>query len=335
MARGGINKALVQKARESLLAQGLNPTIDAVRLALGNTGSKTTIHRYLKELDATAPAALLSGRAPLSDELTDLIADLRDRLLEEGSRLLDQAQAAFAEERVKLSEDIAKHQKRVADLERERDTLQAALAAQDAELQTSQSSLQTELARNARLNQSCGDLELRVLERDERIRSLEEKHLHARDALEHYRNAVKEQRDQDQRRHEAQVQQIQLELRQLQQIQIIKQEELTSLNRANERLLADTLAKGRALDTQEQLVQRLQGELQALVRSSAKSEGANEQLQIQVAALRAQTGTLADAEKVASARADENHRLLAAALRENEQLRHAAAQQNSLDKVDP
>jgi hypothetical protein len=26
--------------------------VDALRVALGNTGSKTTIHRYLKELEA-------------------------------------------------------------------------------------------------------------------------------------------------------------------------------------------------------------------------------------------------------------------------------------------
>ncbi|WP_425612332.1 DNA-binding protein [Xanthomonas translucens] len=30
--------------------QGKHPSVDAVRVALGNTGSKTTIHRYLKEL---------------------------------------------------------------------------------------------------------------------------------------------------------------------------------------------------------------------------------------------------------------------------------------------
>ena len=51
MARGGINKAIVQKARQALLARGEHPSIDAVRIELGNTGSKTTIHRYLKELD--------------------------------------------------------------------------------------------------------------------------------------------------------------------------------------------------------------------------------------------------------------------------------------------
>ena len=56
MARGGINKIVVQAARLAILARGENPSIDAIRIELGNTGSKTTIHRYLKELDAEVSA---------------------------------------------------------------------------------------------------------------------------------------------------------------------------------------------------------------------------------------------------------------------------------------
>ncbi len=41
MARGGINKAVVQTARLAILARGENPSIDAVRIEMGNTGSKT------------------------------------------------------------------------------------------------------------------------------------------------------------------------------------------------------------------------------------------------------------------------------------------------------
>lgn len=51
MARSGLYKSDVQKARDALQAQGKHPSVDAVRVALGNTGSKTTIHRYLKELE--------------------------------------------------------------------------------------------------------------------------------------------------------------------------------------------------------------------------------------------------------------------------------------------
>jgi hypothetical protein len=56
MARGGVNLAVVKIARNALLARGLRPSIDAVRVELGNTGSKTTIQRYLRELgDAEVP----------------------------------------------------------------------------------------------------------------------------------------------------------------------------------------------------------------------------------------------------------------------------------------
>ncbi len=47
MARSGIYKSEVLRARDNLLAKGRNPSIDAIRAELGNTGSKTTIHRYL------------------------------------------------------------------------------------------------------------------------------------------------------------------------------------------------------------------------------------------------------------------------------------------------
>ena len=52
MARGGVYRTEVEKARNALLAEGKHPSVDAVRVALGNTGSKTTIHRHLKDLEA-------------------------------------------------------------------------------------------------------------------------------------------------------------------------------------------------------------------------------------------------------------------------------------------
>ncbi|WP_457852426.1 hypothetical protein, partial [Rhizobium ruizarguesonis] len=63
--------------------------------------------------------------------------------------------------------------------------------------------------------------------------------------LEHFRNASKEQRDQDARRHEQQVQQLQAEIRQANQTLIVKQGEITQLNKDGARLVteAGTAAK--------------------------------------------------------------------------------------------
>ncbi|WP_244216153.1 DNA-binding protein [Pseudomonas reidholzensis] len=38
----------MRKAREALLSRGQNPSIDAMRIELGNTGSQTTIHALLR-----------------------------------------------------------------------------------------------------------------------------------------------------------------------------------------------------------------------------------------------------------------------------------------------
>jgi hypothetical protein len=56
--------------------KGRRPSIDAVRAALGNTGSKTTIHKYLREIEAgegsqspSVSAAILAVVAHLADQL--------------------------------------------------------------------------------------------------------------------------------------------------------------------------------------------------------------------------------------------------------------------------
>ena len=79
-------------------------------------------------------------------------------------------------------------------------------------------------------------LTTRVAEHEAHAQSLEEKHQHAREALEHYRTSVKEQRDQEQRRHEHQVQELQVALRQANEIITAKNHELLQLNRDNARM---------------------------------------------------------------------------------------------------
>nr|GFC00299.1 hypothetical protein [Tanacetum cinerariifolium] len=77
MARSGVSKAEVQSARLALIARGENPSIDAVRIEMGNTGSKTTIHRFMRELDAIDVGA---SPTQIDDELMSLVNRLAGRL---------------------------------------------------------------------------------------------------------------------------------------------------------------------------------------------------------------------------------------------------------------
>lgn len=267
MARGGINKAVVQTARLAILARGENPSIDAVRIEMGNTGSKTTIHRYLKELD-DSESRLTITEAPIDDELGELVARLAQRLKDKAQEPIDLALAHFEQQKAALLAQIETLEAAHADLKQQFEIQSSALAEESAALQTASTSLQTEQTRNAGLSQACSDYELRITDKDEQIRSLEEKHLHARDALEHYRNAIKEQREQEQRRHEGQLQQVQAELRQAQQSAMVRQDEITQLHRDNERLLIEHRVTAK--------------ELAALQEQTRKDQAAQQKLSEQV-----------------------------------------------------
>ena len=259
MARGGINKAVVQTARLAILARGENPSIDAVRIEMGNTGSKTTIHRYLKELDESETRQTIT-EAPIDDELGELVARLAQRLKEKAQEPIDLALAQFEQQKTALLAQLETLQAAHNQLQQQFDIQAAALAEESAALQTTNTSLQTEQTRNAGLSQACSDYELRISDKDEQIRSLEDKHLHARDALEHYRNAIKEQREQEQRRHEGQVQQVQAELRQAQQSAMVRQDEVTQLHRDNERLLIEHRVTVKELATLQEQVRKDQAQ---------------------------------------------------------------------------
>ncbi|CRM19485.1 DNA-binding protein [Pseudomonas sp. 44 R 15] len=290
MAHGGINKAVVQTARLAILARGENPSIDAVRIEMGNTGSKTTIHRYLKELDESETRQTIT-EAPIDEELGELVARLAQRLKEKAQEPIDLALAQFEQHKSALLTQLETLQGAHDQLQQQFDIQAAALAEESAALQTAGTSLQTEQTRNAGLSQACSDYELRLKDKDEQIRSLEDKHLHARDALEHYRNAVKEQREQEQRRHEGQLQQVQAELRQAQQSALVRQDEITQLHRDNERLLIEhrvTAKELNALQEQRRKDQALQLELNEKI-SQVDSERTLLQERLRVALLESQS----------------------------------------------
>jgi chromosome segregation ATPase len=255
MARVGVNKAIVQAARLAILARGENPSIDAVRIEMGNTGSKTTIHRFLKELDDSIDLTEAPS-APIDDELLALVARLAQRLKEQAQEPIDQASAQFEEQRKALETRLGDAEEANTELQQQYEFQSLALTQESEALQDTRTLLQSEQARNAGLNQALADFELRLQDKEEQIRSLEEKHLHARDALEQYRNAMKEQREQEISRHESQVQQLQMELRQAQQGAQVRQDEITQLHRDNERLLTENRGTLRELGLlQEQLKQ--------------------------------------------------------------------------------
>ena len=235
MARGGVYRTEVEKARNALLAEGKHPSVDAVRVALGNTGSKTTIHRHLKDLEAE-DAAGVGGKYPISDALADLVSRLAGRLNEEADTQIAEAKTRFEAQLRERTEQLERAQQEASAVRTQLERAETVYHDEKATHEATQQSLQEATTQIRQLKERVAGLNTRLAEHEAHAHSLEEKHRHAREALEHYRTSVKEQRDQDQRRHEHQIQELQVALRQANETIAEKNHDLLQLNRDNGRL---------------------------------------------------------------------------------------------------
>lgn len=229
------------------------PAGPPIRVELGNTGSKSTIHRYLREIEEESSVAL-DNEALLSRPIKELIGRLASCLKEE-------AQANIVEIQNQHDQKTNTQTDRIRELE-------LALSKADKNIENKDQELKNTLIKLNELQDVESVLKTNIIEANQveirlnsvlaekliQIDSLEEKHRHSRDTLEHYRQSVKEQRDQDQRRHEQQIQQMQIEIRALNQTLSIKQSDITQLNKDNTRLISE-------LGAERKTVLRLESEV--------------------------------------------------------------------------
>lgn len=262
MARTGLYKSEVKKARDTLIAQDKHPSVDAVRIELGNTGSKTTIHKYLKELEEDDGGQ--SPKAPLSDALQDLVARLAAQLQEEADGKINAIRDEATELQRRQAATILELRQENTALGTDLQQVQTALADEKKSREHASGMLQDATIARQGLDLQVSALKERLEENERHRQSLEEKHQHARESLEHYRASTKDQRDQDNRRHEQQVQGLQAEIRQLQQSLIVKQDEVTRLNQEGVRLVSELSHAQQALYEQQTRVRQVEQKLEQL-----------------------------------------------------------------------
>ena len=117
MARSGLTKSQVRDARDRLLAEGRHPSVDAVRHALGDSGSKSTIHKHLKDLrseDGVADAAPGIRRDDTARALHALVDELTDRLHADFDERVRQLRAAHDDALRARDRELAELQSTVA-----------------------------------------------------------------------------------------------------------------------------------------------------------------------------------------------------------------------------
>lgn len=285
MARAGLNKHLVKQARDALRARGQNPSLDAIRIQLGNTGSKTTIHRYLKELEEEE-GARLDDVCLLSESLQGMVGRLAAQLHEEARGLVAEAEARHAAQIQHLKTELQSAQHGQAQTEQalavSQSQLQAALAGRQ---EATEALVEAEKTVSRQAEQVKG-LQSRLEDGEAHRQSLEDKHRQARDALEHFRQSAKDQRDQDQRKHDVQTQTLQAEIRQLQQTLVLKQSDITQLNRDNEGLVTERRQIQRQAGLLEQQVSQLGRALEFSQAALETSQRLTEETRLELTASR-------------------------------------------------
>lgn len=260
MARAGVYLSDVKRARDALVADGRHPSIDAVRAALGNTGSKTTIHKYLREIEAGE-----GGRkAGVSDAIEALVTQLADRLQAEAATEVEAMRARMAALQGAHEHAQAALESQLVDVRQALEGVSRQLASTEDNLAELKAQLSGEQIARHTAQQRSRDLGERLADAERHQASLEEKHRHARDSLEHYRTSSKEQREQENRRHEQQVQGLQAELRQAQLAASVKQEDLTRLNKEAAALATELGASKQALHLEREAARSLAQKVEQL-----------------------------------------------------------------------
>ncbi len=241
MARAGIYKSEVLRARDKLRATGRHPSIDAVREELG-TGSKSTIHRYLKEIEEEEGPAT-GNRVAVSEAIQDLVGRLAARVNEEAEERVTTAQARHAEQLTQHQQAAAALKTEAQSTRQQLEHTQRALADEKTAHGKTGETLSHKTLENTQLAQQVVDLQERLAAEERHRQSLEEKHQHARQALEHFR-----------RKHEQQVQYLQAEVRTVNETLATKQQEAVHALQDNARLLGDlSRAQGDLHQAQEEL----------------------------------------------------------------------------------
>ena len=309
MNKRGVTLEQVAIARERLLERGKNPTIDAVRVQLGNTGSKSTISKYLQELSSRAPAP----ERKTSDAILALVERLAEELEGEAGRALEKAEAEHREQK-KLW--LQKEEERAGEVDQAREAQAEAderASRLEALLADVRAQLKSESERRGALEQELDHARSALDQEREHHRASLRALEHAQNSLDHFREASRAQREEDAKRHDAQLQGLNTEIKGLRESLALKQDSLTSAREEAARLAAENTRLDTDLRDTKQIVRQCEDEIAASqARRDVMAEEVKGWIQKHAAEERAHTQASHDLDKMTSSferKVEENHAL--------------------------
>ncbi|MBC3930351.1 DNA-binding protein [Undibacterium curvum] len=225
MARAGILYSDVVRAASELLAAGKTVTVDNVRKAMGDTGSKSTIAPYLKQWKESQEGEARLQQSSLPEGLLNQVKALYATLKEDAALNMQAQEAEFAEKETDFASQRAAWQAEQQQLHATNEQLRTELAewrqsARDTEKQCAHmsKSLQQLQAEHQALMQRFTDKEQQVTE-------LKQQNTQQIRQFEHLQQAALTQRQEERASFEARSSQLEAQLQQARQQQQALQEQ--------------------------------------------------------------------------------------------------------------
>src|SRR5690606_35525624 len=133
----------------------------------------------------------------VSDALQDLVGRLGGRVHDEAEAVVAKAKQQFDAQLQERGQALERAHQEAAALSAQLQGTETALHNEKTSHATSRQALADRATEVAQLGERIAGLTARLAEHEAHAQSLEQKHQHAREALEHYRTSVKDQRDQE------------------------------------------------------------------------------------------------------------------------------------------
>lgn len=194
MARSGILYSHVAKAAASLAAAGTNPTVDTVRAALGDTGSKSTIGPMLKRWKAEHEGETAAASRGLPTDLLEAVKAVHQRIEDAAQVQVEQLRAEHEQDRQEAARQLEAERAAGRQLCAEREALAAELAQVKAALTRERDERQHAAVATAALRAENEGLAQRLADRAAEVKLLADQLEQARRQFEHFQEKAAEQR---------------------------------------------------------------------------------------------------------------------------------------------
>lgn len=217
MARAGILYSQVANAAARLAAAGTNPTVDTVRAALGDTGSKGTIAPMLKQWKAQhqGEAVAAGAGAGLPADLLEAVKGVYQRLEVGAQSQVEQLRAAHDKTLHEGLQQLEAERGTGRQLRAERDVLSNELAQVKAALAQERDERQHSAVAITALRAENDGLTQRLADRAAEVRLLANQLAQARHQFDYFQEKTAEQRQGDRQGFEARIGKLEHDTQQL------------------------------------------------------------------------------------------------------------------------